>query len=240
MVLRFLGLFCAFILLLSQESPGEEFTYGLWGNMPSPVPQTEEQSRPPKREKREKKKNDLWKAFLPKDVPAPIVKLLENPTPENVKKYWRAYEEYTSRLAKAESLIRAMQVQYARKVSKEYELYYLFSPTCPACRRYTPLLFEGLWKEGFNLPVKAFVVGNLELGRAMMAGVGVSQVLSATPRLISELGLENAGLPTAVLLTPQGEVVGVWEGSRVLELLNFLKEKRDEEMAGNSNSSGSK
>ena len=196
---------------------GDEFTYGLWGNTTSPAPQTKEQSRPPKREKREKKRNDLWKAFLPKDVPAPIVKLLENPTPENVKKYWRAYEEYTGRLAKAESLIRAMQVRYARKVSKEYKLYYFFSPTCPACRRYTPLFFEQLWSEGFNLPVKAFVVGNLELGRAMMAGVGVSRVAVATPRLIEELGLENAGLPAAVLLTPQEEIVGVWDGSKVFK-----------------------
>lgn len=229
------------LLILGTSSYGEDFNYGLWGTGElKPGKTAENRTKTAGKVKKKSREKELWKDFLPKDVPAPIVKLLENPTPENVKRYWKAYEEYTNRLAKAESLIRAMQVQYARKVSREYELYYFFSPTCPACRRYTPLLFEGLWKEGFNLPVKAFVVGNLELGRAMMAGLGVSQVLSATPKLIDELGLENAGLPTAVLLTPQEEVVGVWQGSRVLELLNFLKEKRDEEMAGSSDGSNGK
>ena len=230
----------AFLVLSVVSARGEEFNYGLWGQQEKVEKKVERKVEVKKERRIPAGRNQDWRAFLPSNLPSPLLKLLENPTPENAKRYWRAYEEYVNRLAEVERLIRALQVQYARKVSKEYQLYYFFSPTCPACRRYTPVFFEELYKEGFNLPVKAFVVGDLSLGRAMMAGVGVSRVAVATPRMIEELGLEKAGLPTAVLLTPEGEVVGVWEGGRILELLNYLKEKRDEEISNSVNSDGGK
>jgi len=220
------------------QAVGKDFTYGLWGNGSSVAQkQTVKDSKPKGVKKKKTQKgtvNFSWKDFLPKDLPAPFVKLMENPTEENVRKYWKAYEEFADRITRTERLIKLMQVKYAERISKKYSLLYFFSPDCPACREYTPELFVGLLKEGFTLPVKAYVVGDLRKGAVMMSALGVTTTRIATSRMLSEFNVQS--LPTAVLLDLSGRVVAEFSGGEVLNLLNFLKEKRDEEMASDSNS----
>jgi thiol-disulfide isomerase/thioredoxin len=222
-------------LLIAGAAQAQEFNYGLWGKRETPAER-------PKAEKRERAKEPArredfsWEDFLPPDVPRPMKKLLENPTPETARKYWKAYEEFAERLSRAGRQVRLLQLEYAKKVASRYRLYYFFSPTCPACRRYSPLLFGELLREGFEVPTKAFVVGDLSRGKVFASALGIADVKKATPYLLSQL--EVSSLPTAVLF--EGDrVVARWTGSSVLELVNFLKERRNEEIGeGGVNSAG--
>ena len=231
--MRILALFS---LIFLAQAQAQEFNYGLWGNSQQErkvQPKVKIEKKPAGRsEKREAEFS--WRDFLPRDVPRPFVKLLENPSPENVRKYWKAYEEFVTRITDAERQVKLLQLEFARRISARYELYYFFSPGCPACRKYSPVLFARLLKEGFEVPVKAFVVGNLQSGRIFASALGISTVRAASPELLSQLGVSS--LPTAVLL--EGDrVVAKYSGSSVLELVTFLKEKRDEEISSSSNSS---
>ncbi|ADU97716.1 hypothetical protein Theam_1760 (plasmid) [Thermovibrio ammonificans HB-1] len=215
------------VLLLTVTAQAKDFNYGLWGDRA----QVEKRQQVKKSVKsvpagrNHKEETFSWQDFLPENLPRPFRKLLENPSPENVRKYWRAYEEFVSRVAEAEKQVRLLQLEFARRISSKYQLYYFFSPSCPACRRYSPLLFASLLREGFNLPTKAFVVGDLNSGRLFAAALGIAEVRQATPELLSQLGV--SALPTAVLL--EGDrVVAELTGAEVLKLVNFLKEKRDE------------
>jgi thiol-disulfide isomerase/thioredoxin len=232
------------LVLTAVQCRADEFTYGLWGSSRPPAAEkparTEKQSAP---KKGVPPPRLTWKDFMPKNLPKPLERLLENPDEKTAREYWKAYKDYVTRLAKAESAVRVLQMEYARKISKNYQIYYFFNPFCPACEKYTPELFLSMVKEGFSVPVKAYVVHepNRDRGRefagglAMMNALGVSTVRLATPVLLDEMGVQR--IPTAVVLNSAGEVVAEFEGGDVLNVLNFLKEKRDEAIGSDADNS---
>jgi len=225
-------LYVLVLVVVNTAAAGQEFNYGLWEKSEvvkkRQVPVNGERKKIPAG-RNNKDPEFSWKIFLPKDLPKPFVKLLENPTSENAKKYWKAYEEFVDRLSRAEREVRLLQLEYARKVSSKYRLYYFFSPSCSSCLAYSPPLFRELVKEGFDIPTVAFVVKNspedFERGRVFASALGVTSVRQATPELVSQLGVR--ALPTAVILRGD-EVVAKYSGPSVLEVVTYLKEKRDE------------
>ncbi len=158
----------------------------------------------------------VWQPGFAGQPPPPLVDVFRDPSPENISRYQEWYKKRSDRINEIGLIISNPAMHGHSLTAKETEpvIYnkavYFFDEECPVCARMTPLLSE------FQRSGKLVGIGLKSTDDSASAYLQRNGVIIPT-------GGDNSGaiarnynvtaVPTLVLLSDKGEIVGRYEGA---------------------------
>ena len=137
--------------------------------------------------------------------PLPVMKILDNPSPDNVKQYVDWNNERMDRIRKATEALRTATLQPSRfNIGDISGVDFFFSPTCPYCKMQAPIVQQFAEKIGVDkVTGYAMSVGDPRSVSGFINGSGITfKVLSG-----EDYGRANnvTGWPTILIHGVSGE-----------------------------------
>jgi|SRR5208283_5369511 len=158
----------------------------------------------------------VWQPKFAGEPPPPLVDVFKDPSPENIARYQEWYKKRMERINEIGLIMSGSDMQAHIPAASETETVifnkavYFFDEECPVCARMTPLLSE-FQKSG------------------KLVGIGIKSTDGSASAYLQHNGViipsggDNSGdiarnynvtaVPTLVLLSDKGDIVGRYEGA---------------------------
>ncbi len=158
----------------------------------------------------------VWQPKFAGEAPPPLVDVFKDPSPENIMRYQEWYKKRMERINEIGLIMSGRDTQQHSPPVNETEpvifnkAVYFFDEECPVCARMTPLLSEfqqsgklvGIGIKSSDSSASAYLLSN---GVKIPSGGDDSGDIARN--------YDVTAVPTLVLLSDKGDIVGRYEGA---------------------------